>query len=69
MWWEGDGEEEEEATKEVSRKPGQIKLYIHSDHHYLQWYLPSDNTEDTKMFVWENMMEVCVAAIWKIKLY
>ena len=35
MWWEGDGEEEEEeeATKEVSRKPGQIKLDIHSDHH------------------------------------
>jgi len=32
MWWEGDGEEEEEATKEDSRKP-------------------SDNTEDTKMFV------------------
>ena len=28
MWWEGDGEEEEEATKEVSRKPGQIELYI-----------------------------------------
>ena len=68
MWWEGDGEEEEEATKEVSRKPGQNKLYIMTIILF-QWYLPSDNTEDTKMFVWENMMEVCVAAIWKIKLY